>query len=64
MNRVSSLQHTAAKRRRYSLHRFAPAPLIMKLYYAKPSPYARRVRVLLRERGLLSRHDEIATAPD
>jgi glutathione S-transferase len=35
----------------------------MKLYYAKPSPYARRVRVLLRERGLLSRIDEIATAP-
>jgi len=35
----------------------------MKLYYAKPSPYARRVRVLLRERGLLSRLDEIATAP-
>jgi glutathione S-transferase len=35
----------------------------MKLYYAKPSPYARRVRVPLRERGLLSRLDEIATAP-
>jgi len=63
MNRMSSLQHTTGKRRRYSLHRFAPAPLIMKLYYAKPSPYARRVRVLLRERGLLSRLDEIATAP-
>jgi len=35
----------------------------MKLYHAKPSPFARRVRVLLRERGLLSRIDEIATAP-
>ena len=35
----------------------------MKLYYAKPSPFARRVRVLLRERGLLSRIDEIATGP-
>jgi glutathione S-transferase len=35
----------------------------MKLYYAKPSPFARRVRVLLRERGLLSQIDEIATAP-
>ena len=35
----------------------------MKLYYAKPSPFARRVRVLLRERGLLSRVHEIATAP-
>jgi len=35
----------------------------MKLYYAKPSPYARRVRVLLRERGLLSCIDEIVTAP-
>lgn len=33
----------------------------MKLYHAKPSPLARRVRVLLRERGLLSRIDEIAT---
>src|SRR5258706_529224 len=60
MNRVSSLQHTTGMWRRYSLHRFAPAPLIMKLYYAKPPPYARRVRVLLRERGLLSRIDEIA----
>jgi glutathione S-transferase len=37
--------------------------LTMKLYHAKPSPFARRVRVLLRERGLLSRIDEIATAP-
>jgi len=35
----------------------------MKLYYAKPSPFARRVRVLLRERGLVSQIDEIATAP-
>ena len=35
----------------------------MKLYYAKPSPFARRVRVLLRERGLLSQIDEFATAP-
>jgi glutathione S-transferase len=35
----------------------------MKLYYSKPSPFARRVRVLLRERGLLSQIDEIATAP-
>jgi glutathione S-transferase len=35
----------------------------MKLYYAKQSPFARRVRMLLRERGLLSRLDEIATAP-
>jgi glutathione S-transferase len=35
----------------------------MKLYYAKPSPFARRVRVLLRERGLLSQIDEIAIAP-
>ena len=35
----------------------------MKLYYAKPSPFARRVRVLVRERGLLSSIDEIATAP-
>jgi glutathione S-transferase len=35
----------------------------MKLYYAKPSPFARRVRVLLRERGLLSQIDEIDTAP-
>jgi glutathione S-transferase len=35
----------------------------MKLYHAKPSPFARRVRVLLRERGLLSRIDEIAAAP-
>jgi hypothetical protein len=35
----------------------------MKLYYAKSSPFARRVRVLLRERGLLSRIDEIATGP-
>ena len=35
----------------------------MKLYYGKPSPFARRVRVLLRERALLSRIDEIATAP-
>ena len=35
----------------------------MKLYHAKPSPFARRVRVLLHERGLLSRIDEIATAP-
>ena len=35
----------------------------MKLYHAKPSPFARRVRVLLRERGLMSRIDEIATAP-
>jgi|SRR6267378_4350020 len=35
----------------------------MKLYYAKPSPYARRDRVLLRERGLVSRVDEIDTAP-
>ncbi len=35
----------------------------MNLYYAKPSPFARRVRVLLRERGLLSRINEIATAP-
>jgi|SRR5450631_707569 glutathione S-transferase len=63
MNRVSSLQHTVAKRRRYSLHRFARAPSTMKIYYAKPSPYARRVRVLLRERGLLSQIDEIAIAP-
>jgi len=35
----------------------------MKLYYAKPSPFARRVRVLLRERGLLSQIDEIDAAP-
>ena len=35
----------------------------MKLYYAMPSPFARRVRVLLRERGLLSQVDEIATVP-
>jgi glutathione S-transferase len=35
----------------------------MKLYHAKPSPFARRVRVLLRERRLMSRIDEIATAP-
>ena len=35
----------------------------MKLYYAQPSPFARRIRVLLRERGLLSQIDEIATAP-
>ena len=35
----------------------------MKLYYAKPSPFARRVRVLLRERELLSCIDEIATGP-
>jgi len=35
----------------------------VKLYYAKPSPYARRVRVLLRKRGLLSRRDEITIAP-
>jgi hypothetical protein len=35
----------------------------MKVYYAKPSPFARRARVLLRERRLLSQIDEIATAP-
>jgi glutathione S-transferase len=35
----------------------------MKLYHAKPSPFARRVRVLLRERGLLSHVDEIAISP-
>ena len=35
----------------------------MNLYYAKPSPFARRVRVLLRKRGLLSRVEEIAIAP-
>jgi glutathione S-transferase len=35
----------------------------MKLYFANPSPYARGVRMLVRERGLLSRLDEIATAP-
>src|SRR5450432_1090811 len=63
MNRVSSLQPRATQRRRYSLHYFASGSLTMKLYYAKLSPYARRVRVLLRERGLLSRIDEIATAP-
>jgi glutathione S-transferase len=36
----------------------------MKLYYARPSPYARRVRVLVRERGLLSRVDEIGDKLD
>ena len=35
----------------------------MNLYYANPSPAARRVRVLLRERGLLNRVNEIASAP-
>ena len=35
----------------------------MKLYYANPSPFARRVRVLVRERGLMSWIDEISTAP-
>ena len=63
MNRVSSLRLTAAKRRRHSLRHSTYLPLIMNLYYAKPSPFARRVRVLLRERGLLSRVNEIATAP-
>jgi glutathione S-transferase len=42
---------------------FAPARLTMKLYHAKQSPFARRVRVLVRERRSLSRLDEIATAP-
>ena len=32
----------------------------MKLYYAPPSPYARKVRVLARELGLQSRIEEIA----
>jgi len=36
----------------------------MKLYHSKPSPFVCRVRVLLRERGPMSRIDEIATAPD
>jgi glutathione S-transferase len=35
----------------------------MKLYYAKPSLFARRMRVLLRGRGLLRQIDEIAIAP-
>jgi glutathione S-transferase len=35
----------------------------MQLFFAKPSPFARRVRVLLRERGLLDRVAERATAP-
>lgn len=35
----------------------------MNLYYAKPSPFARRVRVLLRERGPPGRVEEIAIAP-
>ncbi len=34
----------------------------MNFYYATPSLFARRVRVLLRERGLLSRIYEIAVA--
>ncbi len=34
----------------------------MKLYHAKPSSFARRARVLLRERGLLSHLDEIGVA--
>ncbi|MCK9689399.1 hypothetical protein [Scleromatobacter humisilvae] len=34
----------------------------MNLYYATPPLFARRVRVLLRERGLLSRINEIAVA--
>ena len=63
MNRVSSLRPTTAKLSRNSLRRPALAPLTMKLYHAKPSPFARRVRVLLRERGLLSRIHEIAVAP-
>ena len=57
MNQTSSLRPAAAERRRYSLRHSAFAPLTIKLYYAKPSPFARRVRVLLRERGLLSRID-------
>src|SRR5258706_1821200 len=51
MNQVSGLRPTEIKRRRHSL-RSTPLPLTMKLYYAKPSPFARRVRVLVRERGL------------
>ncbi len=35
----------------------------MQLFYAKPSPFARRARVLLRERGLQDRIVEVAVAP-
>jgi glutathione S-transferase len=35
----------------------------MKLFYAKPSPFARKVRVLIRERNLQNTIQEIETAP-
>jgi glutathione S-transferase len=35
----------------------------MKLFYAAPSPFARRVRVLLRERGLLPSVQEVVVSP-
>ncbi len=63
MNRMNSLHPKAIRLRRYSFHCLPLTLVIMKIYYAKPSPYSRRVRVLLRERGLLSRIDEIAAAP-
>ena len=36
---------------------------MMKLYFASPSPYARRCRVLARELGLMDRIDEVVAVP-
>jgi len=36
---------------------------LMKLFYAPPSPFARKARIVARERGLMDRIEEIAVAP-
>ena len=35
----------------------------MKLYFSPPSPFARKCRIVVRERGLLGRVEEIAISP-
>lgn len=35
----------------------------MKLFYAPPSPYARKVRIVARERGLMNRIEELVVNP-
>lgn len=35
----------------------------MRLFYASPSPFARKVRIVARERGLMARIEEIAVNP-